>query len=383
MPPRWDNIEILRAIDELQELAEGGPAWHGGVQLMEQVAGGFVHDEQQTRGFVQELHIAAQLGLLTFRISTAPSIAAPNPDSQPRYYLESLRDFALTPTGQDRARGRVVVQEPPDPAEDDGRAISNLILAKVGAAIEDEYNRSQAETLLSEAGLPLNQIGVDSTGLSWVHAVLSALDAWGSEGRRHLRRFLGEWLDDRLIIGPSNELRAELVEKFARQGWYVVDGKLVIGEPSRGSRVSSPILRDARLAVLHPQVLEVAEGYVLSEHFGAAVFEATKSLTNRVKTMTGRAKDGTALMQRVFSAEDPDLLLGDLTTLTGRNMQEGFRFIFTGAVQAIRNPPAHELFEDMALNEALEYLAFISLLMRKLDDAQPAPASAFEGTARA
>ena len=37
-----------------------------------------------------------------------------------------------------------------------------------------------------------------------------------------------------------------------------------------------------------------------------------------------------------------------------------------GAVRGIRNPDAHELFK-----EALETLAFASLLMRRLDDVRP------------
>ena len=174
------------------------------------------------------------------------------------------------------------------------------------------------------------------------------------------------------MMGPTNELRAKLVEQLARQGWYVVDGNLVVGEPSRGKRVSSPVLRDARLAALHPRVLEAAEKYVLSEHYGAAVFEAVKAVNNRVKEMSGRTEDGTALMSAVFSGEKPQLVLADLNSQSGRNVQEGFRSLFVGAVQGIRNPPAHEPFEDLDLTEALEHLGLLSLLMRKLDTATPA-----------
>lgn len=44
--------------------------------------------------------------------------------------------------------------------------------------------------------------------------------------------------------------------------------------------------------------------------------------------------------------------------------------MFMGAVVGIRNPRAHEQFEAMDENEALEELAFASLLMRRLDDAE-------------
>jgi hypothetical protein len=49
--------------------------------------------------------------------------------------------------------------------------------------------------------------------------------------------------------------------------------------------------------------------------------------------------------------------------------------LFMGAVQAIRNPGAHEQFEEMSDNEALERLALASLLMRRLDDASGDAAS--------
>jgi len=132
-------------------------------------------------------------------------------------------DFALTVTGQDRARGRVVVQPVPDPAEDDGRLISSLILQQVGKAIEQNYSRAQIVTFLSESGVPLGDlpaVAVDNR-IDTVHNVLVALDQWGAEGRRILRSFIGRWLDDRLHSGPDPELRGILIEQLARQGWRV------------------------------------------------------------------------------------------------------------------------------------------------------------------
>ena len=44
-----------------------------------------------------------------------------------------------------------------------------------------------------------------------------------------------------------------------------------------------------------------------------------------------------------------------------------------GAVQGIRNPDAHELFKALDAEEALETLAFASMLMRRLDEANQRP----------
>jgi len=40
----------------------------------------------------------------------------------------------------------------------------------------------------------------------------------GSLGRCLVRRFLGRWLDERLITGPDTEQRASLIGQLMRQG---------------------------------------------------------------------------------------------------------------------------------------------------------------------
>jgi hypothetical protein len=45
--------------------------------------------------------------------------------------------------------------------------------------------------------------------------------------------------------------------------------------------------------------------------------------------------------------------------------------MFMGAVRGIRNPDAHERFKALDAEEALETLAFASMLMRRLDNAHP------------
>jgi hypothetical protein len=114
-------------IDRLQKEAyHGGPLTGvNGLWLLEQVGDAAVYRPQLQRGFVQELHIARDLGLLTFKVRPDPR---PNlADTDPNWYLQTLSDFALTVAGQDRARRRVVVQPLPDPSKDDGRKISDLI----------------------------------------------------------------------------------------------------------------------------------------------------------------------------------------------------------------------------------------------------------------
>jgi hypothetical protein len=61
-----------------------------------------------------------------------------------------------------------------------------------------------------------------------------------------------------------------------------------------------------------------------------------------------------------------------MTSDTGRNIQIGFRFLFMGAIQGIRNPHAHEAFQPLTTDEGFEELGFASMLMRRLDEATTA-----------
>ncbi|RSM35870.1 TIGR02391 family protein [Amycolatopsis balhimycina DSM 5908] len=367
---RWDNIEILQAIDRHQERACGAAVYAvSGLQLMEELAGALVADEWLWRGFIQEVQIARDAGLLTFDLVAPGGAGAPSAVAEPHYYLQLIRNFALTVAGQDRARGRQVVHDLSDPAEDDGRPISKLILGRIAAAIRAEYSPEQIAIFLRESNLIPDRISLpDNVNHGDPMEVFACLEQQlGSEGRRVLRGFLGRWVEGGLLSGPTRELRVALVEQLGRQGWFVRDGRLVVDKPTSGLMASSPMLRDARIAALHPEIGSVAEQYVLDGYHAGAVFEAMKAVSNRVKKMASIDEDGQRLMGQVFADKGPRIALADLTTETGRNIQSGYRFMFMGGMQALRNPGAHEQHLEMDENEAFDQLAFASLLMRRLD----------------
>jgi uncharacterized protein (TIGR02391 family) len=92
-------------------------------------------------------------------------------------------------------------------------------------------------------------------------------------------------------------------------------------------------------------------------------------VNKRVREMTALDLDGSELMNRAFSEQNPLIVLADLSTETGKNIQGGYRFMFMGAVRGLRNPDAHELFVPLDDEDALEKLGFASMLLRRLDDA--------------
>jgi uncharacterized protein (TIGR02391 family) len=131
-------------------------------------------------------------------------------------------------------------------------------------------------------------------------------------------------------------------------------------------------------SVIHPEVVNVSEKRFASSHFADSVEAALKAVNERVKKIvlekTGNEYDGSDLMERAFSIRKPILLLGDLSTATGRSMQIGYMQIFAGSMTGIRNPKAHANIEIDA-TRAMHFLFLASLLMAKLDEATIAEAT--------
>ena len=123
--------------------------------------------------------------------------------------------------------------------------------------------------------------------------------------------------------------------------------------------------------VLHPVIVGVSESRMKSGHYADAVEGAFKELNNAVKdrarSRLNNELDGQKLMQRMFSPDNPVLMVEDnLDTQTNRDTQQGYMMMFAGAMSAIRNPKAHENM-TISKDDAVRKLAFASMLMYKLD----------------
>jgi uncharacterized protein (TIGR02391 family) len=126
-------------------------------------------------------------------------------------------------------------------------------------------------------------------------------------------------------------------------------------------------------ALLHPEIVKVAHSRFTTQHFADAVEAALKAVNERVRAIfldvRGEERDGAALMNEAFSPKSPVLVLGDLTTMSGRDMQLGYMQLFSGSMTGIRNPKAHGNV-DIDSNRAAHFLFLASLLMYKVDEAK-------------
>ncbi|WP_432021686.1 TIGR02391 family protein [Streptomyces parvus] len=101
-----------------------------------------------------------------------------------------------------------------------------------------------------------------------------------------------------------------------------------------------------------------------------SVFEAFKFIEKEVKRISNlRNKTGYALMMDAFNETNAKIRLNHLSTESDFDEQRGYKSIFAGAAAGIRNPRGHEIDIGDTPDEALDYLALASLLLRRLDAA--------------
>jgi uncharacterized protein (TIGR02391 family) len=124
-------------------------------------------------------------------------------------------------------------------------------------------------------------------------------------------------------------------------------------------------------SLLHPRVQVVAQQRFRSGHYADAVEATLKELASTVRGLVvqrgGPELDGTALMQTAFSPKNPIIVLADLSTQSGRDMQRGYMDMFAGGMSAIRNPKAHGNIV-ITPERALHLLFVASMLWYTLDE---------------
>lgn len=122
---------------------------------------------------------------------------------------------------------------------------------------------------------------------------------------------------------------------------------------------------------IHIKIKSVAKTRFESTHYSDAVEAALKEVNSCVKDIvkrkTGKELDGAQLMHTAFSPVNPIIVLDDLSTESGKNIQQGYMEIFAGAMIGIRNPKAHDNIH-ITENRAIHFLYLSSLLMQKIDE---------------
>jgi len=120
---------------------------------------------------------------------------------------------------------------------------------------------------------------------------------------------------------------------------------------------------------IHPDLPAKVRDLFDDGHFPEATSLAFKYLDKKVQEHSGLTESGYKLMMAAFEGTTPKVKLNALVTTSERDEQQGYRFVFAGSMQGIRNPRAHEVTIVDDPDVCLDHLSLVSLLLRRLEQA--------------
>ena len=119
---------------------------------------------------------------------------------------------------------------------------------------------------------------------------------------------------------------------------------------------------------MHPDIASLTQKLFDDAHYAQATFEAYKYVDKKVARLSGLSETGVKLMMRAFSEKSPIIKLTALGSTSETDEQEGYKFIFSGSVMAIRNPRGHEPNMKETPTECLDHLSLASMLFRRIEE---------------
>lgn len=126
--------------------------------------------------------------------------------------------------------------------------------------------------------------------------------------------------------------------------------------------------------LLHPDIQRVSDKLYKDGSYANAACDAFIEINSHLKEIyrekypdSEDVPDGQKLMNRVFGEKNPVLVAGGMTTETGKDIQAGTRYMFAGAMAALRNPKSHENI-TLGREDCMRRLIFASMLMYIIDE---------------
>lgn len=123
---------------------------------------------------------------------------------------------------------------------------------------------------------------------------------------------------------------------------------------------------------IHFKIEEASKNLFDDGYYSQATFEAYKLIDKEVAYHAKISESGVKLMMKAFNVQSPLIKLTDLSTMSKKDEQEGYKFIFSGSIMAIRNPRGHEYGIKDSPADCLDHLSLASMLLRRLESAKPA-----------
>ena len=256
------------------------------------------------------------------------------------------------------------------------RKMSNFELEALSRALGEGCTGSELTTLLNDCGIR------DNTGEStkWRRIFSVFADRQEQDGNSNaFLLFIQKSLAPVRFINMNHEKYEDLLFNVNRVLMFMgleisKEGKINLINAATTitevERRTQNLKRALEKRVIHKDVLACCKVEYLQENYFHAVFEAAKSLSEKVRNLTGIQDDGSGLFNTAFSVSNPRLALNSLQTSSERNQQNGLKEMLHGVTHMVRNVTAHEMKYKWIVNEqdAIDILTTISFLYKQLDE---------------
>lgn len=250
-------------------------------------------------------------------------------------------------------------------------------IAKVLGDTERGLTNPQIGHRLRQCNIP----DVDAGSTKWKR-VFNALAEFQNEHKvgNHVIKFIMEALAPAAYTDRPEqfeERRQALNAVLSFQAMELgSDGK--VRATSKATNLEDALTRANRLKGelrrrnVHAEVIRFCDAEIIANNYFHAVFEAMKSITSRVRQLSGLTTDGAALVDAAFGfgkSGAPVVAINPLQTETEKGEQRGFVSLLKGLYGMVRNPLGHEpkIEWEMSEEDALDILTTISMIHRKLD----------------
>ncbi|MCX5515276.1 TIGR02391 family protein [Kaistia algarum] len=236
------------------------------------------------------------------------------------------------------------------------KRLSELKAVNIGQ-LDEETGAHILDSLCMKFNTSLRDIFGDNTIEFFENSVDTFQPTFGGYYPGMDTSLLGNLDKVRKRIGSAITTLQTLIELFTETLSGASDGVMQAG-----------VLRAYEGLELHPEIARAASRLYKDGHYANAVEAAVKALNGLVRLRSQLEQDGTSLMERAFSLSNPVLKFNALVDQSDKDEQKGFMQLFSGAVSGLRNPRAHGFIQDEP-ERALEFIAFVSLLAKLLDEA--------------
>lgn len=256
------------------------------------------------------------------------------------------------------------------------RKLSNSEIETLARIIGECMTGSQMDNMFHECGVP----DTSNESTKWKRIFFTFVKRQETDGcSNSFLNFIKKSLSPmRFVSGNNGDYEGilhEINKPLMLIGLQMTnEGKLIkvvaattISEVERRTR---SLVSELQKRHIHSDVLKCCKEEYLQENYFHAVFEAAKSLSEKVREKTGMQDDGSSLFNTALAVNSPRLALNSLQTASEKNLQNGLKEMLNGVTHMVRNVTAHELKIKWVVNEqdAIDILTTISFLHKQLDE---------------